>query len=112
VKLEYLPIVALNRTYALSMVKGKEEAIIEAEKLNLTGSGIYFKLLGELYTGIDNKKQNKTFKKPACPDSFSGEYTCPAGAVASFLNINDSINHANQRFRLFVIRSCQSGKSL
>ena len=33
--LEYSPIAALNRTYVLSKVKGKEAAIIEAEKLKL-----------------------------------------------------------------------------
>ena len=54
--LEYSPIAALNRTYALSKVKGKEVAIKEAEKLNLSSNHFYFTLLGELYTGIDNKK--------------------------------------------------------
>lgn len=55
-KLEYSPIAALNRTYALSKVKGKQEAINEAEKLKLVTNHFYFTLLGELYTGIDNKK--------------------------------------------------------
>ncbi|WP_343588385.1 DUF6596 domain-containing protein [Flavobacterium sp.] len=54
--LEYSPIVALNRTYALSKVKGKEEAIKEAEKLNLTDNHFYYSLLGNLYSGIDIKK--------------------------------------------------------
>ena len=40
----------------------KQEAIIEAEKLNLTGNHFYFTLLGELYTDIDNNK-GKTFSK-------------------------------------------------
>lgn len=52
----YSPIAALNRTYALSKVKGKEAAIAEAEKLQLSGNHYYFVLLGELYTGIDNAK--------------------------------------------------------
>lgn len=55
-QIEYSPIVALNRTYALSISNGKEEAIIEAEKLNLSENHLYHSLLGELYTGIDNKK--------------------------------------------------------
>ena len=54
--IEYSPIAALNRTYALSKVKGKEAAIIEAEKLNLTTNHFYFALLGELYRGIDDTK--------------------------------------------------------
>jgi RNA polymerase sigma-70 factor (ECF subfamily) len=53
-QIEYSPIAALNRTYALSKVKGKGAAIIEAEKLKLNGNQFYFALLGELYTGIDN----------------------------------------------------------
>ena len=61
--LEYSPIAALNRTYALSKVKGKKEAIIEAEKLNLSSNHFYFTLLGELYTGIDNNKAKENFQK-------------------------------------------------
>jgi len=54
--IEYSPIAALNRTYALSKASGKEAAIIEAEKLKLTTSHLYYLLLGDLYTGIDNKQ--------------------------------------------------------
>ena len=61
--LEYSPVAALNRTYALSKVKGKEEAITEAEKLNLTGNHFYFTLLGELYSGIDNSKARQHFQQ-------------------------------------------------
>jgi len=60
---EYAPIAALNRTYALSKVKGKEIAIQEAEKLNLTSNQFYFALLGELYTGINNQKAKENFKQ-------------------------------------------------
>lgn len=62
-QLEYSPIAALNRTYALSKANGKEEAIIEAEKLKLTDNHFYFTLLGELYTGIDNEKANLNFQR-------------------------------------------------
>jgi RNA polymerase sigma-70 factor (ECF subfamily) len=58
----YSPIAALNRTYALSKANSKEEAIAEAEKLNLTGNHFYFALLGELYTGIDNEKAKTNFQ--------------------------------------------------
>lgn len=60
--IEYSPITALNRTYALAQVKGKQAAIIEAEKLNLTGNHFYFSLLGYLYTDIDNMKGIKNFE--------------------------------------------------
>jgi RNA polymerase sigma factor (sigma-70 family) len=60
-QLVYSPIAALNRTYALSRVKGKEEAVKEAEKLMLVGNHFYFILLGELYTGIDDAKAKENF---------------------------------------------------
>lgn len=60
--IEYSPITALNRTYALAQVKGKQTAIIEAEKLNLTDNHFYFSLLGYLHTDIDNAKAIKNFE--------------------------------------------------
>ncbi|WP_428657257.1 RNA polymerase sigma factor [Runella sp.] len=54
--LEYSPIAALNRTYVLSKVYGKAQAIAEAEKLKLINNHYYFTLLGELYKDIDNSK--------------------------------------------------------
>jgi len=54
--IEYSPIAALNRTYALAKANGKMEAIIEAEKINLNGNYQYHSLLGELYADFDNKK--------------------------------------------------------
>ncbi|MFH6944757.1 RNA polymerase sigma factor [Flavobacterium sp. FlaQc-50] len=60
--LEYSPIVALNRTYALSKVKSKKEAIAEAEKLNLTDNHFYYSLLGNLYADFDTKKALKQFE--------------------------------------------------
>jgi len=62
-QLQYSPIAALNRTFALSKANGKQEAIREAEKLNLSGNHFYFTLLGELYTGIDDKKAKEHFQK-------------------------------------------------
>jgi RNA polymerase sigma factor (sigma-70 family) len=62
-QIEYSPIAALNRTYALAKANGKQEAIVEAEKLNLTDNQFYFALLGELYTDIDNKKAKQHFQK-------------------------------------------------
>jgi RNA polymerase sigma factor (sigma-70 family) len=55
-QVEYSPIAALNRTFALAKANGKQAAIAEAEKLMLTDNHFYYTLLGELYTGIDNKK--------------------------------------------------------
>jgi RNA polymerase sigma-70 factor (ECF subfamily) len=60
--IEYSPIAALNRTYALSKVNGRREAIREAEKLRLTENRFYFALLGELYTDIDTDKAIMNFR--------------------------------------------------
>jgi RNA polymerase sigma factor (sigma-70 family) len=54
--IEYSPIAALNRTYALSKANGKKEAIAEAEKINLEGNHLYHLLLGDLYSDLDNVK--------------------------------------------------------
>ena len=54
--LSYSPVGALNRTYALSKIYGKQAAITEAEKLGLSKNHLYHVLLGWLYTGIDGEK--------------------------------------------------------
>src|SRR5260221_390029 len=61
-QLEYSPIAALNRTFALSKANSKAEAIAEAEKLQLTDNHFYFMLLGELYSDIDNEKAKQNFE--------------------------------------------------
>ncbi|MCA1920358.1 MAG: RNA polymerase subunit sigma, partial [Flavobacterium piscis] len=60
--LEYSPIVALNRTYVLSKVIGKQGAIVEAEKLQLADNHFYYSLLGNLYSGYDNQKALQHFQ--------------------------------------------------
>lgn len=61
-QIEYSPMAALNRTYALSKANGKPAAIIEAEKLKLTDNHFYYTLLGELYTETDNQKARNNFE--------------------------------------------------
>jgi RNA polymerase sigma factor (sigma-70 family) len=61
-QIEYSPIAALNRTYALSKANGKQEAIREAEKLQLTDNHYYYTLLGELYKGVDNHRSTINFQ--------------------------------------------------
>jgi len=62
-QLEYSPVAALNRTYALSKANSKAEAIIEAEKLKLEGDHLYHSLLGNLYSNIDNTKALAHFRQ-------------------------------------------------
>ncbi|HEX8059487.1 MAG TPA: RNA polymerase subunit sigma, partial [Cyclobacteriaceae bacterium] len=57
------PVAALNRTYALAKVQGKEKAIEEAKKLELSDNHFYFTLLGELYTGVNNEEAKKNFEQ-------------------------------------------------
>ncbi|MBN9401169.1 MAG: RNA polymerase subunit sigma ['Candidatus Kapabacteria' thiocyanatum] len=52
-QIEYSPVAALNRTYALAKANGYEQAIVEAEKLDLTANHLYHCLLGHLYVDID-----------------------------------------------------------
>jgi RNA polymerase sigma factor (sigma-70 family) len=61
-QIEYSPIAALNRTYALSKTAGKEAAIIEAEKLKLTNNHFYYALLGELYSYVDSEIARRHFQ--------------------------------------------------
>ena len=60
--IEYSPIAALNRTYALAKVYGNEQAIAEAEKLALADNHLYHSLLGELYSAIDGPKAKQHFE--------------------------------------------------
>ena len=59
IQIEYSPITALNRTYALAMVDGNKIAIKETLKLNLTQNYFYHILLSELYTDSNPIKKNQ-----------------------------------------------------
>ncbi|TSD64904.1 RNA polymerase subunit sigma [Inquilinus sp. KBS0705] len=61
--IEYSPVAALNRTYALSKVRGNRIAIIAAEKLNLSNNHFYYTLLGELYKTIDPQEAQSNLLK-------------------------------------------------
>ena len=71
--LEYSPIVALNRTFALAKVNGKTTAITEAEKLKLTDNHLYYSLLGNLYTDVDNSKALESYRKALAMAVSSGD---------------------------------------
>ena len=55
-QIEYSPIAALNRTYALFKNYGAEKAINEAKKLNLDHYSLYHALLGHLYQYTNKEK--------------------------------------------------------
>jgi RNA polymerase sigma-70 factor (ECF subfamily) len=60
--IEYSPIAALNRAFAISKVHGRDAGILEAEKLGLTDNQFYHSLLGNLYNGIDHMKALKHYE--------------------------------------------------
>lgn len=62
-QLEYSPVAALNRTYALAKANGREEAITEALKLQLTDNHFYYSLLGHLYADINPETASDYFNK-------------------------------------------------
>lgn len=62
-QIEYSPVAALNRTFALSKANGKNAAIAEAEKLELKDNHYYYTLLGELYRDTDNTKARAYFSR-------------------------------------------------
>jgi len=62
-QVEYSPVAALNRTFALYKVHGKEMAIREAEKLQLVNNQYYYSLLGELYKSIDHARAKYNLEK-------------------------------------------------
>ncbi len=51
----------MNRTFAFSKAVGKKEAIVEAEKLNLTGNHFYHSLLGYLFAEFNTEDALKHY---------------------------------------------------
>lgn len=61
--IEYSPVAALNRAFAIAKLHGKPAGIAEAEKLDLDHNQFYHSLLGNLYTSVDNAKSLDHYKK-------------------------------------------------
>ncbi len=64
-QIEYSPVAALNRTYALAMARTKKEAVKEALKIKLDNDHMYHLLLAELYGMSNNKKRREHLQKAA-----------------------------------------------
>jgi RNA polymerase sigma-70 factor (ECF subfamily) len=60
--MEYSPMAAINRAYAIYKVDGKNAGIREAEALELSDNQFYHSLLGSLYTGVDDPKALKHYE--------------------------------------------------
>jgi RNA polymerase sigma-70 factor (ECF subfamily) len=85
---EYSPIAALNRTFALSKTNGKPAAIAEAEKLNLSNNHFYYSLLGNLYTGIDNQKALQHYETAMKLAISANDKATIAGNIERIKNLN------------------------
>lgn len=55
--IDYSPIIAMNRTFAVAMAKSVDEALIEAQKLVLPDNLHYYCLLAELYRLKQNSRE-------------------------------------------------------
>lgn len=62
-QIEYSPIVALNRTYALSRAESKDKALVEALKINLIDNRLFHSLLGYLYEEINPENAVEEYQK-------------------------------------------------
>lgn len=62
-QIDYSPIAALNRTYALSKVHGKQAALQEALKIDLNDSHLYHALLADLYQGSNERAFQQHLKR-------------------------------------------------
>jgi RNA polymerase sigma factor (sigma-70 family) len=62
-QINYSPMAALNRTFALAKANGKQAALQEVPKLNLPNNHLYFSLMGYLFTGEDNDKAIANYEK-------------------------------------------------
>jgi len=62
-QIEYSPVAALNRTYALAMARGNEIGIKAAEQLGLEESYAYHILLGKLYTPLASAQARNHYEQ-------------------------------------------------
>lgn len=62
-QIEYSPIAALNRTYALYRANGQDEALVAALKIDLKESHLYHCLVAELYQNRNLEKQKTHLEK-------------------------------------------------
>lgn len=86
-QMEYSPIAALNRTFALAKARGKTAAIGAAEKLALTGNHLYYSLLATLYTDTDNKAALHHWQKAFTLAKSPAERTVINKKIATLLTI-------------------------
>jgi predicted RNA polymerase sigma factor len=90
-QIEYSPIAALNRTYALAKANGKAAAIIEAEKLQLLDNHFYHSLLGNLYTDVNDVKALEHYQKSLSLSKSSSDKDTISKYILQLQNKNSAI---------------------
>ncbi|MCT4581062.1 MAG: sigma-70 family RNA polymerase sigma factor [Flavobacteriales bacterium] len=63
--IDYSPIIAMNRVYAVAMAIAVDEALIEAQKLDLTDHSHYYCLLAELHRLKENSSEEINYLSKA-----------------------------------------------
>jgi RNA polymerase sigma-70 factor (ECF subfamily) len=81
--IEYSPLTALNRAFAIGKVFGSRQAIMETKKLNLVDINYYHALLGYLYADLDIDKAKSCYNKAiALTNSVTEKKTLEAAITA------------------------------
>jgi RNA polymerase sigma-70 factor (ECF subfamily) len=62
-QIQYSPVAALNRTFALYKARGAEKAIAEVEKLNVDKNYFYYMLLGQFFEAADKVKSVSNYQQ-------------------------------------------------
>jgi RNA polymerase sigma factor (sigma-70 family) len=85
-QINYSPMAALNRTFALAKANGKQAALQEVPKLNLPNNHLYFSLMGYLFTGEDNDKAIDNYEKALEATNAENEKIIIQNYINSILN--------------------------
>ncbi len=89
--IEYSPMAALNRTYALGRARGKTNAIEEAGKLGLENNYFFHCLMADLYAGTDENKTREHL-----------------GTALSLARTGQDKENVNRMFKKLMIRNSET----
>ena len=81
--IEYSPLTALNRAFAMGKVFGNKQAITETKKLNLVNVNYYHALLGYLYADLDIEKAKTHYNKAIALTTSTSEKKTLEAALAA-----------------------------
>jgi RNA polymerase sigma-70 factor (ECF subfamily) len=88
-QIEYSPVTALNRTYALSRANGTKIALTEAKKINMVGNQLYHSLLGHLLEDQDISSAIEEYQKAIAFTKNAHQKTLLLEKIASLKPTNE-----------------------